>query len=77
MAVFNRKAKPFVELIYWFIIFFSTFLLFTYHKSHYRDRSGDAIGQRIAMSVFVGVFYALIVWGLNGLFRVISKKLFD
>lgn len=73
----NKKIKPILELVYWFIILFISGFLFTYHTPRNRDHSHDAISNKIGMSIFVAVFYALTIWSLNGLFRIISKKLFD
>ena len=79
MSIFkNTEPKQFAELLYWIIIFSVTAFLFTYHKTPPPiDFDEAGMGQRISLSIFEGVFYALIIWALNGLQKVIMRKLYD
>ncbi len=80
MAVFkNKEAKPLVEILYWFIIFFTFGFLMTFHKRHAPpiDYELMTMGKRISYSIVTGIFTAFFLWLLNSLLRLILRKLFD
>jgi hypothetical protein len=74
----NNESKQFVELLYWIIIFSTSSFLFTFHKTRPPiDFDQAGLGHRISLAIFAGVFYALIIWSLSGLLKVIMRKLYD
>ena len=81
MALFEFKEsdKPYLEFIYWFIVFTIIAFLMTFHKPFVStiDRSQMPIIQRFPMCFFVGAVYGSIIWLLNKLLKVIINKLYE
>jgi len=80
MAVLkNKETKPFVELLYWFTIFFTFGFLMTFHKRYAPpiDYELMSVGSRIAWTIGPAMFTAFFLWLLNSLLRLILGKLFD
>jgi|GEM_PF-2076244 len=79
MAIFkNRGAQPYIELLYWFVIFSTIGFLMTFHKRHAPiDYEQFSMGHRIFLAALTGIVSAFFIWLLNGLLKLIIEKLFD
>jgi len=74
----TKEAKSFVEILYWFIIFFTIGLLLTFHKQRaHINYEQMSMGNRIFSSIIVAIITSLFLFLLNSLLRIILRKLFD
>lgn len=76
MPRLNKKTKPFVELLYWFVVFFLLGFSFSFHNRHLIDYEHMTMGKRISLNVGSGISGAFFIWLFGLLLKEITAKLF-
>lgn len=77
MPRLNKKAKPVVELLYWFIVFFLLDFLGAFHNRRFVDYAHMTMGTRIATVLSTAITAAIVTWLLALGLKEITDKLFD
>jgi hypothetical protein len=77
MPRLNKKAKPFVELLYWFIVFFLLGFTTTFHNGRFIDYEHMTMGTRVTTALSTAIFGAIVTLLLALGLKEITAKLFD
>jgi len=77
MPRLNKKTKPFVELLYWFVVFFLLGFSFSFHNRHLIDYEHMTMGKRITTVLSTAVAGAIATWLLALGLREITARWFD
>lgn len=77
MPHLNKKAKPFVELLYWFIVCFLLGFLAAFHNRRFIDYEHMTMGTRITTVLSTATVAAISTWLLTLGLKEITAKWFD
>ncbi|MBS1586082.1 MAG: hypothetical protein JSS82_11125 [Bacteroidetes bacterium] len=77
MPRINKKARPFVELLYWFVVFFLLGFMTTFHNRRFVDYEHMTMGVRITTILSTAIFGAIFTWLLTLGLKEITAKLFE
>lgn len=73
----NKKARPFVELLYWFVVFFLLGFSGAFHNHRFIDYEHMTMGTRITTVLSTAVAGAIATWLLALGLREITARWFD